>query len=395
MWTPPSKTAPITPAVATQLRRIVQNAYPLALEVRLALNVDGPAATETLSQERLKQLENAAITLYRYIPVSAVPLTTAQAWISGGRWAGTPPILDDQDRLGWPTFADRDALLAAINRFAPPAARVLPFQAPVSKPKQQAPLTPANIAFAGLSIQPVALGDLVEQTKKYRMDRLKLWELIRTNHARYYDDARKAGADAGAAMQAADKHVRGEIRLFMLGDDTKSIDPKANWAFNEPLINHVAANDYVEFMLAAPRSWGNNTELLLVDDMPGKDGKPGSGLVRKLIDKSLPSAQWAKDMDAINAEKAKQDTTWRLALEKTFAAADKIAGGAGALALKAADTAFGVIDNVGEGAGELLKGGGKALQGAGEGVGTALKIVAGGVVVVGIVGAVMYFKNKK
>ena len=394
MWTPPSQTAPITPAVAAQLRRIVKNAYPLALEVRLALNVDGPAATETLSQERLRQLESAAVALYRYIPASAVPLTTAQVWINGGRWTGTPPILDNQDRLGWPTFADRDGLLAAINRFAPPEARVQPLKISAPAPRSKAaPLTPANIAFAGLSLQPVAaLGDVVEQTKKYRTDRLKLWELIRTNHAKYYDDARKAGADAGAAMQAADKHVRGEIRLFMLGDDTKSIDPKANWAFNEPLINHVAANDYVEFMLAAPRSWGNNTELLLVDDMPGKDGKPGSGLVRKLIDKSLPSAQWAKDMDAINAEKAKQDTTWRLALEKTFAAADKIAGGAGALALKAADTAFGVVENVGEGAGELLKGGGKALQGAGEGVGTALKIVAGGVVVVGIVGVVLYFK---
>ena len=394
MWTPPAKTAPITPTVATRLRQIVKNAYPLALEVRLALNVDGPAATQTLSQARLKQLENAAIELYRFIPVSAVPLTTAQAWIDGGRWTGTPPILDDGDRLGWPTFANRDGLLATINRLAPPAAKVQPLKlTPLSPTKQAKPMTPADIVFAGIQPNPMAaLGDVVEQTKIYRADRLALWEAIRANHAKYYDDARKANATAADAMAAADKHVRDEIRLFIMGSDTKAINPKSSLIFSDPLVNHVPATDYVEFMLAAPKTWGFNTELLLVDDIHGK------GLVRKLIDKSLPYAQWAKEQDAINklnADAVKQDNLWRSALEKTFNLAANGLSGAGGIVVKATDTAFGVIEDVGEGAGDLLKGGGKGLQGVGEGLGTGVKILLGVVGVGAAVGIALYLKNKK
>lgn len=98
-------------------------------------------------------------------------------------------------------------------------------------------------------------------------------------------------------------------------------------------------------------------------------------------------------MDAINKAKAEQSETWKLALEKSFAIADKAVSGAGALATKAADTAFGVLGDVGEGAGDLLKGGGKALQGAGEGLGTGIKILAGAVGVAAIVGVVVYLKK--
>ncbi len=61
---------------------------------------------------------------YRYVPTSLVPLKPAQDFAAkyhGGADAYMPT--EDSDRIGWPTFVDRKALVAALDEVTPAAVK--------------------------------------------------------------------------------------------------------------------------------------------------------------------------------------------------------------------------------------------------------------------------------
>lgn len=192
------------------------------------------------------------------------------------------------------------------------------------------------------------------ETKNYRASRHELWQALIASRKAYREQAMKHGAEAGAAIAASDKAIRGEVRIFVM-----------------EILTHATAEAARDFFERAPRSWGITTEVLL------DEGR----LVPDLIDRAYPHAQWAKDMDVLTRAVAEDDASWKayaLAGMATLGEAAKAAG----------EAAFEVAKDVGQGAGDLLSGGGDLLGGVGKGVGMlplALGVAAVGVVTVALV----------
>jgi hypothetical protein len=353
MWTPPARLIKLTPVSAAKLRKLVREGASLARKVRLAMSVDGPLGASALSPAQKLKLRNAAVALYRFIPAYEVPLGPAQAWLNAARWGGSPPQLDDDDRLGWPSFADEDRLLRIISTLAPAA--------PVKAGARTGP--PADLSLADLT-PPLAHNVDLAAVAAYRADRTKLWESIRSAYVAYVEAAMKPineciakqkeqpglqCPDKGAALTAAGKHVRGDVRAFV---------------FN--LLPHVPTQAAVKFVMAAPKSWGIDSEILLDDKS-----------VTALIGAALPNSQWVHDQDEIDRAKAELDGTFKDWMTKSLTRLDQAASGAGEILKQGAETAFSVLTEVGEGVG-------KGLQGIGEGVGGFAKylpLAAGGLLV--------------
>lgn len=191
-------------------------------------------------------------------------------------------------------------------------------------------------------------------TMNYRVDRLKLWRALQARRREYLDDARKHGATYEAASEAADRHVRGDINLFV-----------------DELVTHSRVSKFVEFVMAAPREWGVRSELLL-------DADP---LVPNMIAASYPITAWAGHVDNVERAVAEDQKSWSVWLGRRLAAVDQFGQ-------DAAQHVFGAAEKIAEGVGEGIGGLGKGLGGgfdrfAGS-LGTAA-IVASGVLAVGVV----------
>jgi hypothetical protein len=90
-----------------------------------------------------------------------LPLTPAQAWVQIGAWQGTPPQLDDDDRLGWATFADPGAVVSAIEVLKPAAT---PFAV---KAKATAGKAPLHLSLADIQkLQQPTMTQVVEEVPR-------------------------------------------------------------------------------------------------------------------------------------------------------------------------------------------------------------------------------------
>lgn len=191
-------------------------------------------------------------------------------------------------------------------------------------------------------------------TRYYRVDRLKLWRALQARRREYLDDARKHGATFEAASQAADRHVRGEINVFI-----------------DELLTHSRVSRAADFVMAAPREWGVRSELLL-------DADP---LVPNMIAASYPLAAWAGHVDDLERAVAEDQKSWSAWLGRRLQAV-------GEFGQDAAEHVFGAVEKVAEGVGAGIGGLGQGIGGgfdkfAGS-LGTAA-IVATGVLAVGVV----------
>lgn len=360
MWTPPIKTLKLTAPTASMLRRIVRASYPLALKVKLALSVSGDLAPTVLTPAEKTRLSNGARELYKYIPAYEVPLATAQSWVNGATWVGAAPILDNSDRRGWATFADEELLLRLIHTLTPVLA--LP-------PAARNGAMPANLSLADLkpaivqTVDPAAVA-------AYRADRMKLWQSLQSAYKAYVEAAMKPineciakqaeqpglkCPDKGAALTAAGKSVRGDVRSFV-----------------HNLLPHVPQQAAVNFILGAPKGWGVDSEILLDDKS-----------VPVLIDVALHNSVWVQDQDDIDKAKAALDGTFKDWMTKSMTRLDAAASGAGEILKKGADTAFGVVADVGKGVGTGLKELGAGAGGFLKNLPLVIGVVVGGVVVVG------------
>lgn len=204
-----------------------------------------------------------------------------------------------------------------------------------------------------------SLDEMSEQTKRYRADRLDLWNLLRKKRDEYVSAARQHGASEETAQAAATRYIRGEVRVFV-----------------DHLLLHVREQAAGAFARAAPREWGVRSELLL-------DVDP---LVPGYVAQSFPVAAWTVQLDAAEREavalvRAERDADWTPWLTRRL---ERV----GETSERVIEHVFGAVEAVGEGLGEGLggvgKGVGDGLGGLGKGLGDALKIVAG-VVSVGAV----------
>ena len=155
-------------------------------------------------------------------------------------------------------------------------------------------------------------------TKNYRADRLKLWRLIQAQRRDYLEDTRRHGASYEVASQAADRHVRGEINIFL-----------------DELLTRSRVSKVVEFVMAAPREWGARSELLL-------DADP---LVPNMIAASYPISAWAQHIDIIERAVAEDQKSWRVWLGRRLEAV-------GEFGQDAAEHVFGGAGKVAEGLGD-------------------------------------------
>ncbi|PCC73185.1 hypothetical protein SAMN02745121_08208 [Nannocystis exedens] len=267
--------------------------------------------------------------------------------------AGVTGVAHDQvPQTPWPAFD------AAVPGGPPRIAELLP-----SKTRLKlARASMASMRAAGVAPRSADPGVVEKEagpeTKKYRASRHELWQALSASRNAYREQAMKHGAEAGAAIAASDKAIRGDVRIFVM-----------------EILTHATAEAATAFFERAPRSWGITTEVLLDEGQ----------LVPNLIDRAYPQAQWAKDMDVLTRAVAEDDASWQayaLAGMATLGDAAKTAGAA------AFEVAKGVGEGVGEGAGDLLSGGGDLLGGLGKGLGTlpiALGVAAVGVVTVALV----------
>jgi hypothetical protein len=210
------------------------------------------------------------------------------------------------------------------------------------------------------------LQEMTEQTKRYRAERLDLWELLQKKRDEYVSSARQHGASEHTAQEAAARHMRGEVRVFV-----------------DELLLHLREQTAGAFVKAAPREWGVRTELLL-------DVDP---LVPGYIAQSFPVVAWTAQIDAAEREAvrlalAQRDADWTPWLQRRLERVSEVGAGA-------AEHVFGAVGEVGKGLGEGIGGLGKGLgegagglgKGLGEGLGDALKIAVGvlsvGAVVIG------------
>jgi hypothetical protein len=266
--------------------------------------------------------------------------------------AGLAGTREDQvPQTPWPAFEP------AVPGGPPRIAELLPTEA-------RRTLARAGMAMSMTGPGPIPTQmntdpDVVEkeqgtETQNYRAARRQVWQAIIASRNAYREQAKKHGADPGAAIAASDKAIRGDVRIFVM-----------------ETLTHVSAAAAADFFERAPRTWGTTTEVLLDEGQ----------LVPTLIDRSYPHAQWAKDIDVLTRAVAEDDASW-----KAYA----LAGAAtlGEAAKTAAATGFEVLGDLGKGTGDLLSGGGDLLGGLGQGLGRlpiALGIVAVGAVTVALV----------
>ena len=192
------------------------------------------------------------------------------------------------------------------------------------------------------------------QTRNYRDSRLALWRTLQARRDEYEQTALRHGASENAAAEAAGRHVRGEVNLFV-----------------DELLTHLRKSDAVIFITTAPRSWGLSSERLLDTDP----------LVPSLIARSFPVPAWADRIDAVEKAVADDRDDWKLWLLQRL---DRL----GEAGVAASEHVFGAVEAVGQGLGDGLSGLGKGIGdgagGVGKGLGTAL-VVAAGVLSVGAV----------
>lgn len=204
--------------------------------------------------------------------------------------------------------------------------------------------------------------EMVEQTKRYRAERLDLWELLQKRRDEYVSSARQHGASEQTAQDGAARYMRGEVRVFI--DD---------------LLLHLREHHAGAFVRVAPREWGVRTEMLL-------DVDP---LVPSYITQSFPVAAWTVQLDAAEREavelaRAQRDADWTPWLMRRLDRVGEVSAGA-------VEHVFGAVGDVGKGLGEGIggigKGAGEGLGEVGKGLADALKIAVGvvsvGAVVVG------------
>lgn len=202
-------------------------------------------------------------------------------------------------------------------------------------------------------------------TKNYRIDRLKLWRELQARRRKYLDDARKHGASYEAASQAADRHVRGEINVFL-----------------DELLTHSRVSKVAEFAMAAPRGWGVRSELLL-------DADP---LIPNMIAASYPITAWAGHVDALERAVAEDQKSWTAWLGRRLEAVGQFGQEMAEHVFGAAET---IAEGLGEGLGDLGQGLGEGVGGLGQGLGGGFDkfaaslgtaaIIAAGVLTVGVV----------
>jgi hypothetical protein len=193
-----------------------------------------------------------------------------------------------------------------------------------------------------------SLDEMAEQTKRYRADRLELWQLLRKKRDEYVSSARQHGASEEAAQAAAARYIRGEVRVFV-----------------DHLLLHLREQAAGAFVRAAPREWGVRSELLI-------DVDP---LVPGYIAQSFPVAVWTVQLDAAEREavalaRAERDADWTPWLMRRL---ERV----GETGERVAEHVFGAVGEVGKGLGEVGKGLGEGVGGIGKGLGEAIKIVAG------------------
>lgn len=205
------------------------------------------------------------------------------------------------------------------------------------------------------------------ETLNYRAARLKNWQSIIDDYRDYYNDALEHGASDLQARAAAAAHARGSVR----------------WIVGESL-THAPASEAAKFIQAAPRSWGNASELLLAADA----GVP------ELIERTYPHTDWATKLDVLTEATAKDDQTWT----------EWVTEAAGALGIpQATKQIFGAVGDVASGIGAAAKGTGEGLGGAvagvgagvaglGQGIGGALRYIPIAVIALGAVGVYAFYR---
>lgn len=217
------------------------------------------------------------------------------------------------------------------------------------------------------------LNEMTEQTKRYRAERLDLWKLIQKKRDEYVSSARQHGAAEQTAQEAAARHVRGDVRVFV-----------------DELLLHLREQQAGALARTAPREWGVRTELLL-------DVDP---LIPSYIAQSYPVAAWTAELDqaereAVRLALAERDADWTPWLfqrlervgEAGASAVEHVFGAVGAVGEGLGEGLGGLGTGIGEGLGGLGKGAGDGLGGIGQGLGEGLKIALGvlgvGAVVIG------------
>ncbi|MFZ6184889.1 hypothetical protein [Nannocystis pusilla] len=147
--------------------------------------------------------------------------------------------------------------------------------------------------------------DMAEQTKGYRAHRLALWKHLQKKRDEYVSSARQHGASEEVAQEAAARHMRGEVRVFV--DD---------------LLLHLREREADAFVRAAPREWGVRTELLL-------DVDP---VVPSYVAQSYPIPEWTIKLDVAEREavalaQAERDEDWTQWLSKRLQQIGEVGAG--------------------------------------------------------------------
>ena len=130
------------------------------------------------------------------------------------------------------------------------------------------------------------LNEMAEQTKRYRAGRIELWKLLQQKRDEYVSSAYQHGASEQTAQEAAARHMRGEVRVFV-----------------DELLLHLREQRAGTLVKAAPREWGQRTELLL-------DVDP---LVPSYITQSSPVTAWTVEIaerEAVHLALAQRDADW-------------------------------------------------------------------------------------
>lgn len=169
------------------------------------------------------------------------------------------------------------------------------------------------------------------ETAAYRDSQKKVWTALGERRAAYLADATRHGATPAQASEAAAKHVRGEIRAFLT-----------------ELIAGAPGPAVGTFFMNAPHGWMDNTEVLLDDPRA----------VLELIRHCYPSNQWAGRIHALAKAHAEDMKTWG-------GWAEMVRQEIGLVAAKGADAAgaaLGAMKNAAEGASDIGRGLGKALE---------------------------------
>lgn len=125
-WTPPTELLPVTPEAYAQLRLYI-DAGSIVLEGYAKARDGGCQPTDKGGSgcwpdiPIANSLPKIAEFLYRYVPATAVSLEPAQKFATSYFPGDAERFPDsDADRLGWPTFVDREQLIAALDGVTSP-----------------------------------------------------------------------------------------------------------------------------------------------------------------------------------------------------------------------------------------------------------------------------------